>query len=122
MGDRILLNGMTFYGYHGVRPEEKELGQRFVVDVEMEVDLRAAGASDDLADTVDYSRAYRVVREIVEGPGRNLLEAVAEETAGALLEAFPVQGVRVRVSKPHVSIRGAMLDGAAVEIYRRRGD
>ena len=55
MGDRILLNGMTFYGYHGVRPEEKELGQRFVVDVEMELDLRAAGTSDDLTDTVDYS-------------------------------------------------------------------
>lgn len=122
MGDRILLNGMTFYGYHGVRPEEKELGQRFVVDVEMGLDLRAAGASDDLTDTVDYSRAYRVVREIVEGPGRNLLEAVAEETAGALLKAFPVSGVRVRVAKPHVSIRGAILDGAAVEIYRRRGE
>ena len=111
MGDRILLKGMTFYGYHGVRPEEKELGQRFVVDVEMELDLRAAGASDDLTDTVDYSRVYRVVKEIVEGPGRNLLEAVAEETAGAVLNTFSVSAVRVRVAKPHVSIRGRCAGG-----------
>ena len=50
MGDRILLTGMTFYGYHGVRTPEKELGQRFVVDLEMELDLSAAGLSDDLND------------------------------------------------------------------------
>ena len=122
MGDRILLTGMTFYGYHGVRPEEKELGQRFVVDLELELDLSAPAVSDDLRDTVDYSRVYQVVREIVEGPSRNLLEAVAEETARGVLSAFPVDGVRVRVTKPHVSIRGAVLDGAGVEIYRTRGE
>ena len=122
MEDKILLTGMTFYGYHGVRPEEKELGQRFVVDVEMDVDLRAAGSSDDLNQTVDYSHVYRVVKEIFEGPSRNLLEALADETAGAVLRTFAVEGVRVRVAKPHVSIKGAVLDGAAVEVYRRRGD
>ena len=122
MGDRILLAGMTFYGYHGVRPEEKELGQRFVVDLELELDLSAPAVSDDLRDTVDYSRVYQVVREIVEGPSRNLLETLAEQTAGRVLSAFPVDGVRVRVTKPHVSIRGAVLDGAGVEIYRTRGE
>ncbi len=122
MGDRILLTGMTFYGYHGVRSEEKELGQRFVVDLEMELDLGAPGSSDDLKDTVDYSRVYRAVKEVVEGPSRNLLETLAEETARGVLSAFPVEGVRVRVTKPHVSIRGAVLEGAGVEIYRRRGE
>ena len=122
MGDKILLTGMTFYGYHGVRPEERELGQRFVVDLELELDLSAPAASDDLSDTVDYSRVYQVVREIVEGPSRNLLETLAEETARGVLGAFPIDGVRVRVTKPHVSIRGAVLDGAGVEIYRRRGE
>ncbi len=120
MGDRILLTGMTFYGYHGVRPEEKELGQRFVVDLEMELDLSAPAASDDLSDTVDYSRVYQVVRGTIEGPSRNLLETLAEETARRVLSAFPVEGVRVRVTKPHVSIRGATLESAGVEIYRRR--
>ena len=122
MGDKILLVGMTFYGYHGVRPEEKELGQRFVVDLEMELDLSAPAASDDLRDTVNYSLVYQVVREIVEGPSRNLLETVAEETARGVLSAFPVDGVRVRVTKPHVSIRGAVLAGAGVEVHRRRGE
>ena len=122
MGDRILLTGMTFYGYHGVRTPEKELGQRFVVDLEMEFDLSAAGRSDDLNDTVNYSQVYRVVKEIMEGPSRNLLETLAEETAQGVLSAFPVAGVRVRVTKPHVSIRGATLDGSGVEIYRIRND
>ena len=122
MGDKILLTGMTFYGHHGVRPEEKELGQRFVVDMELELDLSAPAASDDLSDTVDYSRVYQVVREIVEGPSRNLLETLAEETARGVLGAFPVDGVRVRVTKPHVSIRGAVLEGAGVEVYRRRSE
>ena len=122
MGDKILLTGMTFYGYHGVRPEEKELGQRFVVDLEMELDLSAPAASDDLSDTVNYSLVYQVVREIVEGPSRNLLETVAEETARGVLSAFPVDGVRVRVTKPHVSIKGALLEGAGVEVHRRRGE
>ena len=122
MGDKILLTGMAFYGYHGVRPEEKELGQRFVVDLELELDLSAPGSSDDLRDTVDYSRVYRAVKEVVEGPSRDLLESLAEETARVTLSSFPVEGVRVRVTKPHVSIRGALLDGAGVEIYRRRGE
>ena len=122
MGDKILLTGMTFYGYHGVRPEERALGQRFVVDLEMELDLSAPAASDDLGDTVDYSQVYRTVKEVVEGPPRNLLETLAEETARRTLSAFPVDGVRVRMTKPHVSIRGAALEGAAVEVYRRRGE
>ena len=121
MSDRILLKGMVFYGYHGATPQEKELGQRFVVDLELEVDLKAPGASDDLRDTVDYSRVYRVVKEMVEGPSRNLLESLAEVVAQELLRTFPLDGVRIRVTKPHVPIKGAALEGAGVEIYRRRG-
>ena len=125
MGDRILLMGMTFYGYHGVRTPEKELGQRFVVDLEMEVDLSAAGLSDDLNDTVNYSQVYRVVKRSLRvpstsGPSRNLLETLAEETAQGVLSAFPVAGVRVRVTKPHVSIRGAIRIGRG--IYRMRNE
>ena len=120
MSDSILLEGMVFYGHHGANPHERELGQPFVVDLELELDLRPPGASDDLKDTVDYSRVYRVVREAMEGPGRNLLESLAEEVARRVLHSFPLEAVRVKVAKPHVSIEGAVLDGAAVEIYRRR--
>ncbi|MBI4233779.1 MAG: dihydroneopterin aldolase [Chloroflexi bacterium] len=122
-GDRITLEGMTFYAYHGVSPEERALGQRFVVDLEAEADLRPAGASDNLADTVDYSEVYWAVKEVMEGPPRNLLEALAEAIVGRVLTSFPaVQAVRVRVSKPSAPIKGAMLSAARVEVYRRRGD
>ena len=118
--DRIILKGMTFYGYHGATPQERERGQPFVVDVEMELDLSVPGRSDDLRDTVDYSAVHGVVREVVEGPGRNLLESVADGLAQRLLSDFPLESVTVRVAKPHVPIRGATLEGAAVEIQRRR--
>ena len=121
MSDRILLKGMVFYGYHGATPQERELGQSFVVDIELEVDLTKPGVSDDLKDTVDYSHVYRVVKEVVEGPSHNLLESVAEGLAQKLLDSFPLDGVTVRVTKPHVPIKGAVLEGAAVEIHRRRG-
>lgn len=120
MSDRILLNGMVFYGYHGATTQEKELGQPFVVDLELEVDLKTAGESDDLRDTVNYSQVYSVVKEIVEGPSRNLLESVAEGLAQKLLHGFPLDGVTVRVTKPHVPIKGAVLEGAGVELHRRR--
>ena len=83
MADRIVLKGMTFYGYHGATPHERERGQPFVVDVEMELDLSGPVSSDDLRDTVDYSTVFRVAREVVEGPARNLLESVADGLASA---------------------------------------
>ena len=86
VGDKIQLEGMVFYGYHGVGLAEQELGQRFVVDVEMERDLRAAGLSDDPADTVNYSHVFKLVREIMEGPSRKLLENVAETIAQQVLD------------------------------------
>ena len=65
--DKIQLEGMIFYGFHGIDPAERELGQRFVVDLEVERDLSEAGASDDPADTVNYSKMYRIVKEVIEG-------------------------------------------------------
>jgi 7,8-dihydroneopterin aldolase/epimerase/oxygenase len=119
--DEILLEGMRFYAYHGVNPEERTLGQRFTVDVVMAVDLRRAGQSDDLADTVSYSAVYKTVRGIVEGESRQLIEAVAEEIAAAILAEFPpVERVTVTVRKPEVPMKGAMLDAAGVRITRSR--
>src|SRR5918999_6380785 len=115
--DEILLEGMRFYAYHGVNPEERALGQRFQVDVVLAVDLRRAGQSDDLADTVSYSAVYKLVRRIVEGEPRNLIEAVAEAIAGEILASFPlVEHVGVTVRKPEVPMKGSLLDAAGVRI------
>ena len=121
--DEILLEGMRFYAYHGVNPEERALGQRFTVDVTLAADLRRAGRSDDLGDTVSYSAVYKLVRGIVEGEPRQLIEAVAEEIAAEILTNFPpVQRVSVTVRKPEVPMKGSMLDAAGVRITRSRTD
>ncbi len=118
--DRILLAGMVFVGHHGALAAERELGQRFVVDVEMAVDLLAAGRSDDLAETVDYGTVYEQVRDIVEGPACNLIETVAELIAGTILDRHPrVETILVKVAKPEVRL-GGVLAGSAVEITRHR--
>jgi dihydroneopterin aldolase len=121
MADEVFLEGLRFYAYHGVNPEERSQGQRFVVDVRIAADLGEAGRSDDLTRTVNYSAVYRVVRGIVEEEPRSLIEAVAEEVAAAILREFPVaRSVAVTVRKPEVAIKGAILDAAGVRIVRTR--
>ncbi|MEW6275833.1 MAG: dihydroneopterin aldolase [Bacillota bacterium] len=117
--DRIILRGMEFYGYHGVLPQERELGQRLAVDLEMLLDLTEAGRRDDLSRTVDYAKVFRLVKELVTGPSRQLLETVAEDIAAAVLERFPVAEVVVRVKKPAAPLPGR-LEYVAVEIRRGR--
>jgi dihydroneopterin aldolase len=119
--DRILLEGMIFHGRHGTLPAERDLGQPFVVDVELRLNLRPAGLSDDLAQTVDYGEIHRLAREIVEGEPVNLTETVAERIAASILEAHPpVRAVRVKVAKPQVRLDDTVLAGSAVEILRHR--
>lgn len=121
--DRIILTGMQFYGFHGVNPEERSLGQPFIVDLEAELDLDAASRSDRLIDTVSYTELYRAVKSVMEGEPRNLLEAAAGTIAAHVLDQHPpVSAVRVRVQKPRPPIRGSVIEAAAVEIYRVRQD
>lgn len=118
--DKIKLTGLDFYGYHGCLPEERKKGQHFLLDLTMYVDLQAAGQSDDLAATVNYAAVFETVRAIVEGEPLNLIEAVAERTATAVLAAYaPVQKVRVTVHKPAAPIPGTFRD-AAVSVVRIR--
>ena len=120
--DRIVLEGMRFYGFHGVNPEERVLGQEYLVDLIVEMDLRNAGRSDRLEDTISYAHIYRAVKDVMEGEPRNLLEAAAQSIADRVLSEFPVDSVTVRVKKPHPPIRGSMIESATVEIFRRRGE
>lgn len=111
---------MTFYGYHGADPAETELGQRFIVDLEVWTDLSAAMESDELVDTVNYSRLYRTAQSIVEGKGHHLLESVASEILKGVFANSVVERARVVIRKPGVAIKGSILSAAGVEITRDR--
>lgn len=83
MTDRIMLADLKFQARHGVHDWERETDQPFEVDVELVLDLRPAGESDDLARTMDYGRVYATVAEIVTGRSYALIEALAEAIATA---------------------------------------
>ncbi len=117
--DRIRIVNMTFYGHHGVDESERNLGGRFAIDVELGLDLRAAGASDDLSKTVDYKAVYETVREVHNSHRYHLLEALAHNAAETILAKFAVEEVTVRVRKTSVPL-GGLIDHSEVEITRRR--
>lgn len=119
--DRIILTGLQFYGFHGVNPEERSLGQHFIVDLEAEIDLSVPAATDRLEDTVSYTALYRAVKTVMEGEPRNLLESAAGTIARHVLDQHSQIGaIRVRVHKPRPPIKGSVIEAAAVEIYRSR--
>jgi dihydroneopterin aldolase len=109
---------MSFYGYHGETQAERTLGNRFHVDVELRMELAQAGRTDDIADTVDYSRAFNLVREVVEDQQYSLIEAIAARIAASLLAEPGVDGVKVKVGK-QPPIAGA-IDRCSVIIERFR--
>jgi dihydroneopterin aldolase/2-amino-4-hydroxy-6-hydroxymethyldihydropteridine diphosphokinase len=96
---RLILTGLTAFGYHGNNPAERKLGQVFTADLEVTLDTRKAAGSDRIEDTVSYPHLEKTAREILEGKPANLLETVAERIATALLKYPEVIRVTVRVSK-----------------------
>jgi dihydroneopterin aldolase len=117
--DRIHLRNMQFYGRHGVNPEEQVLGQRFEVDVELQLDTRPAALQDDLRLTINYAQVYKTVKRIVEDERFALIETLAETIAMQVGRSCGLEGVRVCVRKPHAPLKG-ILDYVAVEIERTR--
>jgi len=118
--DKIQLNKMQFYGFHGLFPEENKLGQRFIVDVELFLDLKVAGKSDHMNDSIDYGLVYEYVQQIVEGEAKNLIEAVAERIAEQLLTNFGLlTACKVKITKPDPPIVGHY-ESVAVEIFREK--
>ena len=107
-----------FEGRHGVSVAERSLPQPFVVDIEVEAELRAAAASDQIEDTVDYRRLRAAAHDVVTGESAHLIETLAERIAGRVLEVAGVASVTVRVAKRPKSMEP--LDAAAVEIKRTR--
>ena len=112
---RLILSGLTAFGYHGNKPAERKLGQTFTADLEVTVDTQKAAATDRIEDTISYPLLEKTAREILEGTPANLLETVAERIATAILKHRGVTRVTVRVSKrPPLP----NLNGFTVEITR----
>ena len=121
MKDVIRLAGMSFYGYHGVSAAEKETGRQFEVDCELELDIADAAQSDRLSDTVDYTKVYITIKDVVEGKAFALLESLAGELAALLLDKFPIYRVTLKVRKLHPPVAGAIRH-IEVEVTRQQGD
>jgi len=102
--DRITVQGVDVYAHHGVHPAERELGQRFVIDVELFGDWSAPGESDALGDALDYVAVHRRIREVAAANSYHLLEALATRICRALLNDFPVARTVVTVHKPNPPI------------------
>lgn len=117
MMDQVSLHGIDVYGYHGVHPAERELGQRFVIDVDLWADCSAAALSDALGEALDYTEVHRVVTEAVGGSSYHLLEALAGRLCAELLARFPVENVAVRVQKPNPPIANFL--GTAAVVFTR---
>ncbi len=117
----VFIRGLEFSACHGVHDFEKTAEQRFIFDCDMFCDFTASWDSDDLKNTVNYSAACNTIAETVKGNCFNLLEKLAYECAAALMDKFPLSGVKLVVNKPDAPVKhkfGSV--GVCVELKRER--
>ncbi|MFZ0492412.1 MAG: dihydroneopterin aldolase [Acidimicrobiia bacterium] len=119
MDGTIRLTGLRVFAHHGVLPEEQVDGQEFVIDVTVDMDLKRAVESDELAFTVDYGALADRIRRRVSEERWNLIERVAGRVVDLVLEDERVEAVEVTVHKPNAPI-GAEFDDVSVSIRRTR--
>lgn len=117
--DKIYIKGLRVYAYHGVKPEEKEKGQPFILDITLYTDVSKAGKSDRLEDTVNYSKVAKRAVAVMQDGKVDLIERAATRVADMVLREFPVEQVTVCLKKPRAPI-AADFDYVAVEITRSR--
>lgn len=118
--DTLTLSRLRFFAHHGILAEETARGQSFEVTVHLEFPLAEAGRTDDLKRTVDYRAIHEVVRGVMEGPPRKLVEALAEAVATEILKRFSlVQAVGVELVKPNPPV-DFVSTGLVVRIRRSR--
>ena len=117
--DKIVLKGIRFHGYHGVAEAERQLGQKYEVDLELMTDLSVAGRTDDLSHTIDYGQIVQLVIDIGTERSFRLFEAIGEAVVQAIFTQFQIQEVRVTVKKLSPPIEPT-ITYAGVEIHRKR--
>jgi len=120
MTDRIFIKGVSIHAHHGILDYEGDVGQRFVIDLELSADLAEASHSDRLADTVSYANVVATATAAFKDANYKLVERAAGAVADAVLADFPkVRAVKVTVHKPHAPI-AAIFDDVGVTISRVR--
>ena len=115
METKIRLNNIQIYGWHGVTEKERSTGQQFEIDIEADAQLHSAIKSDDISQTVDYSKLYEKVVDIFSGKKYNLIESLANKIAATLTNDFNLTTCKVIIRKPDAPING-ILDTVEVEV------
>lgn len=120
--DKILLKDIKLYGYHGVFEKEQEVGQYFHINIELTLELKQAGITDELENTVDYSKIYDIIRSINDNNKFRLIESLAHNISGEILSTFDkIKDITVQIRKPDAPIDGDF-GWVGVEIKRSRED
>jgi 7,8-dihydroneopterin aldolase/epimerase/oxygenase len=120
MTDTIFIKGVVVHARHGVMKHETEVGQRFVIDLELYADLSESSRSDRLADTISYSNVVETATDAFKNANYKLLERAAGAVADAILSSFPkVRAVKVTVHKPHAPI-AEIFEDVGVVLTRNR--
>ena len=120
MTDTIFVKGLVIHARHGVMDHETEVGQRFVIDLELYSDLTEPSRSDHLSDTVSYANVVTTAIAAFKNTNYKLLERAAGAVADAILAAFPrIRAVKVTVHKPHAPI-AAIFEDVGVVLTRSR--
>ena len=120
MTDTIFVTGLSIHARHGVMDHETEVGQRFVIDLELYTDLSEPSRTDRLADTVSYAEVVATTTAAFKNTNYKLLERAAGAVADAILSSFPrIRAVKITVHKPHAPI-AAIFDDVGIMLTRSR--
>jgi dihydroneopterin aldolase len=117
--NKIFIEGMEFFAFHGHYPEEKSTGNRFVVDLVLYADTRKAELSDNLEDALNYQVAYALVREVFLHTKSNLVEKIASDIMDVLFNEFKqLRKAKIKIKKINPPM-GGKIDAVGVEIKRK---
>jgi len=120
MTDTIFVTGLVLHAHHGVGDDEGRIGQQFLIDLVLDLDLAGASRSDKLADTVNYGELTEVASRAFRAESYRLIEAAAGAVADAVLSAFPrITRLQITVHKPHAPIAAVFAD-VGVTLVRTR--
>lgn len=118
--DKIHINGIKTYAYHGAIQEERVLGQYFITDLVLHVDLTNASKTDDLSETVHYGEVYNLVEEIVKGEPVSLIERLAGKINAVLFDRYDkIIEVETTITKPNPPIDGNY-DSVSITLHGKR--